>query len=237
MVAYVGADFGGYRYGPAGTYWGGAGWARAYFFDPYGGGGTRDLVGNGDATLGIWRPSFSAALRAGAHVESAAGAQLLQPHLQADAAWHPDGVVAPIANAWAAVANGETAVTRTRVGGLTPYGVPMPGAAWAEWWVEDYAAGRVGLTAGSTGMSKPAAALRGRGALTGEVAWLPAPYGDVDAPRLAVGFSAGGTLTWRRTYLTTDVGYAPWIPRAPGVSRVSVFFRLGLDWSELSPTR
>ena len=73
--------------------------------------------------------------------------------------------------------------------------------------------------------------------MTGEAAWLGAPYGDVDAPRLAVGFSGGGTLTWRRTYLNTEVGYAPWIPRAPGVSRVSVFFRLGLDWGAISAPR
>ena len=236
MAAYAGADLGAYRYGPAGTYFGGAGWVRAYFFDTYGG-GARAFVGNGDATLGIWRSEFSAALRAGAHIEAAGGAPALQPHLQAELAWHPDTLVAPVANAWAALAQGETAVTRTRIGGLTPYGVPMPGAAWAEWWVEDYAAARIGLAAGSTGMNEPASVVRGRGSLTGELAWMSAPYGDVDAPRLAVGFSAGGTLTWRRTYLSTDVGYAPWIPRAPGVSRVSVFFRLGLDWSEVSPAR
>ena len=236
MVAYVGADFGGYRYGPAGTYFGAAGWAREYVFDPYGD-SARELVANGDATVGIWRPEFAAALRAGAHVEAAPVASMVQPHLQAEVAWHPDGVVSPVANAWAAVANGETAVTRTRVGGLTPYGVPMPGAAWAEWWVEDYAAARVGVAAGATGMDKPAATVRGRGTLTGEAAWLGAPYGDVDAPRLALGFSGGGTLTWRRTYLNTEVGYAPWIPRAPGVSRVSVYFRLGLDWGAISAPR
>lgn len=41
-------------------------------------------------------------------------------------------------------ARGQDRVLRTRLGGLNPYVVPLAGAAWAEWLVERYVAGRAG---------------------------------------------------------------------------------------------
>ena len=44
----------------------------------------------------------------------------------------------------AGVAEGTDDLTSTRLGGLNPYVVPLAGAFWGEFWVEDYAAARVG---------------------------------------------------------------------------------------------
>lgn len=246
LAAYGGLEAGVLRYGPSGTYAGVAGSVRLYAFDPYGGDARALGLGGADLVAGVWRPAYAATLRGGVQAQQAADrtlpalaadeARTVQPHVLIDAHWHPDRAVAPVIDGWAGLADGQGALTRTRVGGLTPYGVPLPGAAWAEWWVEDYAAVRGGVAAGATGLSTPARGLRARGTATAEVATFSAPYGDPGAPRTAVGFSAGGTLTARRFYTTAEVGWAPWIPRAEGLTAVSVFFRVGVDWAPLGAT-
>lgn len=57
---------------------------------------------------------------------------------------HPVGPVAPWIQIHAGVAENADIVTATRLGGMNPYVVPVAGVAWAEFWVEDYAAVRVG---------------------------------------------------------------------------------------------
>ena len=143
---------------------------------------------------------------------------------------------------WGAYASGQGAFTRTRVGGLTPYVVPMAGAAWAEWWVQDYAVGRVGAAAGSVGMATPAPRVRARGQLAADVAAFSDPTVYVSTlgvePTLhAVGFSASGKLTYKHFYTDLAVGYAPWIPRQEGYSRASAFFRVGVDWAPLKRSK
>ena len=238
-VAAVGLDGGVIRYLPSGAWAGPRVSAYGYFFAPY----TPDPeappdhgVVSVEGQLGIYRPGLQGALAVGLDVEAqaeAVGGTPLQPHVEGAIHWRPDAHVAPIGEGWAAWADGQSAVTRARLGGLTPYGVPLAGAAWAEWWVEDYAVTRVGVGVGATEMAEARPTVRARGELTADFAAFGDVYGDPDAPRGAVGGRAAGRLTWRRAYTDLAIGYAPWIPRGDGLGRLSIFFRVGLDWARL----
>lgn len=212
------------RYLPAGLYAGAEVEAAMYTFwakddrttivpDP------RAIV-SGTAFLGIWREEGEVRADGGAFVEDGQWV----PAARMYARWAPKWTVAPRVEVRAGAMEGASAVTKTRLGGLTPYSVPLAGAAWGEWWVEDYVAGRAGATAGT-------AHLRG-GLLVDAAAWAGAEGGDAGT---AVGFAVTGEARWRRMYAEIAGGYAPWVPRQEGISRVSVFFRVGLDWSPLRP--
>ncbi len=139
-----------------------------------------------------------------------------QPHVALEATWRPALEVAPRAELRAGWARGQTFLTRTRLGGLNPYVVPLAGAAWAEWWVESYVAGRAGVSWknrwAEAGLLVDAAAFDGR---------------------VVSGFAALGRFTWRRFFVDTTLGWAPFIPRQPGISPVSLWLLFGSDWEPL----
>lgn len=233
-VAYVGLDGGAQRWGPHGLWGGMHGWGREYF--AYGPGHSAEPIVRADLEGGIWTWPFHASVRAGAHVQpQASTGSLFQPHIEGDAHWKPNWRYGPVVEGWGAVASGQGAFTLSRVGGLTPYEVPVAGAAWAEWWVEDYAVARVGVAAGSVGMEGTVVPkVLARGTLAADLAAFSDPYTTTgSAIHNAVGFEASGRLTYRHFYTDLAVGYAPWIPRQDGVSRVSVFFRVGVDWTRV----
>lgn len=93
-----------------------------------------------EAIAGWWTESADLSVRAGASWSVKA----FSPHLHGQLSVHPEGPVAPFFELRAGVAEGTDVVTKTRLGGLNPYVVPLAGAAWAELWVEDYAALRAG---------------------------------------------------------------------------------------------
>ena len=102
--------------------------------------------------------------------------------------------------------------------------MPLAGAAWAEWWAEDYAVTRVGGTVGPG---------------TGTSGLRVSPFVNLaafDGTR-AAGFGVGARAWHDRWFIDATGGWAPWIERQPGISRVSVWFSLGLDWgSGTKPT-
>lgn len=235
-VAYLGVEAGAQRWGPHGLWGGVRGWGRDYLVGPYAPGGTSEPVFRGDLEGGVWSWPFRASVRVGAHMQpGSATGSLLQPHAEGDAHWKPNWRYGPVVEGWGGVASGQGAFTLTRVGGLTPYVVPVAGAAWAEWWVEDYAVGRVGAAAGSVGMDGTVVpVVLARGTLAADFSAFSDPYSTTGAAnRTVVGFEASGRLTYKHFYTDLALGYAPWIPRQDGVSRMSVFFRVGLDWTRV----
>ena len=104
-------------------------------------------------------------------------------------------------------------LTLTRLGGLNPYVVPLAGAAWAEFRVQNYAAARLGMTLSSThvdgGLLVDAAAFEGR---------IEAGVAALVRGRLG------------RWFAEATVGWAPWLARQPGHPAVSGFVLLGTDW-------
>lgn len=175
-----------------------------------------------DALAGWWSPSAQAWLRAGA--DASPGLAPSSPHAHFTAAGRPEWAVAPLAALRLGAASGQDALTRTRVGGLNPYVVPLAGAGWAELWVEDYAALRAGpsLRAGPWGVDAFADLVVVGGAEPGTT--------TLDDGRLLVGL--GGHLRWQgaRGFAEVDAGAAPGLPRQADVARVGVWARAGWDW-------
>lgn len=231
IAGYVGPELGVQRYLGKGVYAGLEGHVRGYAFaampDT-----TRSvpgprLVARTDAVLGWWTEAAAVKLVPGAHLAPGAGA-VVQPHVLGEARWTPAWTVHPRVELRAGWAQGQDDVTRTRLGGLNPYVVPLAGAAWAEWWVEDYAAARLGPEL----VTDPF-----------ELALLVdlAAFSDRFAPDRfdgrAVGLAIDTRSSWRRLFLDLDLGYAPSIPRPGGHGRVSVWLALGFDWGSFAPAR
>ena len=217
ISGYPGIEAGVQRYGRGGLYWGIEGHARAYGFAalpetrvdvP----GVQPVV-HMDGVLGWYRDFASASLRPGFDLAPASPESVFQPHLNAQVRVLPDWTIGPLIEVRAGWAAGQDDVTKTRLGGLNPYVVPLAGAVWAEWWVEDYAAVRGGPAVHVGPMNL---------GLFADLAWF-----DAD---LAAGFGGSALLRHKRFYTQLDGGLAPWIPRPTGRSRVSVWYAIGLDW-------
>lgn len=140
------------------------------------------------------------------------------PHAQGSARIRPDWTVAPLVMAWGGVAEGQDFLTRSRMGGLNPYVIPLAGAGWAEWWVEDYGVLRAGPSAQLGAVRLEA---------VGDVGWS-----DVSGGVWGVGLLSRTQPAARRWFVQADVGYGGGVVRAPGVGAASVWFLVGVDWDQ-----
>lgn len=213
LASYAGPDLGAIRYLRWGFYGGLSAHLRYAWFGATK--GTEIAVPEarlwlrGDALLGYWKPSGQAKLSVGADRDGGP----IAPHLTFEGSFAPDWPVAPLLELRAGLARDQDLLSWTRLGGLNPYVVPLAGAGWAEWWVQDYAAARVGET-------------------------VHAPWGRVgialDHARFdgqqASGFALLAHVQPKRAFVDASAGYAPWIPRGEDVGRLSVWAVAGLDW-------
>lgn len=220
QAGYVGADAGWLRYLPRGVYAGLAGSARLYFFwaderVPVRPPGLTPLF-TLDGVLGHHTPSSHLAVRAGADSTFSR----LAPHVYVEGVVRPAWAVAPRIEVRAGVAMGQDDIMRTRLGGLNPYVVPLAGAAWAEFWVENYIALRAGPS-----LRLP---LPGRVSHTLELAVISDVAGV--AGRLTAGFAVLARWQLGRIFLDGAFGWAPWIERQADIGRVSGLLLLGAHW-------
>ncbi len=218
---YVGPEAGVVRYLPRGLYAGAQAHLRLWHFAPL----AATTVPVPDDQLraltqlfvGWWTPSAHATLQGGADLAPGSVAPL-QPHLHARLSLRPEGWhLAPRLALSGGLAQGQDRVSLSRSGGLNPYVIPLAGAAWAEWWVEDYAAARLGpsLDVGPWRVE----------ALT-DLLWAQGPgLPDVRA----VGFAWRNHIQPNRLYVDLDLGWAPWIPRQDGPA-LSAWAVVGVDW-------
>lgn len=156
--------------------------------------------------------------------EAFAGGSRLSPHAFAQGTWTVDADVAPVVEARAGWAANADDVVATRLGGMTPYHVPLAGAAWAEFWVEDYAALRLGAASRFGAFTVPVF-------LDTAVWTLPAATTSPDpTDGWAMGLLTG--LRWNRDtwFVQGDVGWSPTLDRQPGVWPVALFFHVGTAW-------
>jgi hypothetical protein len=109
-------------------------------------------------------------------------------------------------------------VTATRVGGLTPYAVPLAGAAWAEFHAEDYVAFQLGPEVGGSQRG-----LTWQASLTVDSVWFD--------HRRELGFGARGKYTHRGRFIELALGYAPWLER-PGSVAMAGWVLVGADWGK-----
>lgn len=226
IASTLGPEAGIVGYLPRGFWVGGATGARAWWLQP---GPERvepapdgRLVLTYDALLGWWSPTAQAWVRLGA--DTSPGLVPPSPHGHAFAAARPDWTVAPMGALRLGVASQQDALTRTRVGGLNPYVVPLAGAGWAELWVEDYAALRAGpsLQAGAWRIDAFADVVAVGGAEPGTT--------GLDDGRAITGF--GGHVRWQgsRWFAEVDAGTAPQLPRQANIGRSGLWARVGMDW-------
>lgn len=217
---YAGADGGYIRYLSGGFYTGIQASTRLYFFwagqdvqvpPP----GPTPLF-TVEALFGHYTPISHIWARAGVDAELT----FASPHLAVEATVRPDWVFAPRIEVRAAWARDQDFLMRTRLGGLNPYVVPLAGAGWAEFWVESFVALRLGPSV--------RARVQRRGVHTLEASVLADIAGFEG--RFRGGF--GLLLAWRfqRWFVEASGGYAPFIDRQEGITRLAGFLLVGMDW-------
>ncbi len=231
----VGVESGAVRYLPRGFYAGVQGGLRWQWFGAMPT-TTVDVpagrpVGTADLVLGWWRPDLHMWSRAGADATSAldgdsSSGVRIAPHVQVELVVAPDWQLAPVVELRAGAADEQDDVLRTRMGGLNPYVVPVAGAAWAEWWVEDFAAARLGLRLRlAVGHGGELRLMPFLDAATAEEIVSSQPAGP-----WALGVGGWVRASQGRSHLDLAVGHAPWIERQPDVGRWSVFVLATVDW-------
>ncbi len=216
---YEGVEGGGVLYLPAGLYVGAEAKARYWHFlaTPS---TTREVPGgravlSADALLGFYHPNVHVWLRGGTD-----WSQRWMPHLHVELTTDLPWIARPHLEIRAGLADGVDEITATRLGGLNPYVIPLAGAAWAEFYVEDYVAVRAGVRAGPEDWFVGAT-------------WDVALY---DGKR-AVGFAAHARYERFGRWIETSLGWAPWLPRQ-GLVAAALWFRVGADFGKgLGPRR
>lgn len=215
-ASYVGGELGGAMTLPHGLSLGAVGGAYQYAFNP-----------TEQGTLGDW-PSSSPYINA--DVVTAFSNRHLWARARGGLAYtvsgispHAELVISATRRVWGKIdglvlihagwAENTDRITRTRLGGLNPYSVPLAGAAWAEWWVEDYLASRVGLNYSAS-----------RTSFTGFMDG--AAFDGQEA--LGLGFRVKHIFFWGEAEAT--VGYAPYIVRQEGISRVTGYIMVARHW-------
>ncbi len=209
LASYAGVDAGALRYLPHGFYVGVMGWVRGHHFAPM----AQTVIAvppvqlraRPELVVGWWSEVASAWATAGAEWAPAA-VDAVQPGVSLTAAAAPDWLVAPRAELRAGVARGRDAVSRTRLGGLNPYVVPLAGATWAEFWVEDYAALRAGHA-----VHLPSVDL----AVVVDQAWFDG--------QSATGFGALVDVAAGAWGVSVHGGWAPWLPRREPAGGLAVY--------------
>lgn len=221
-AGYAGPDAGLVRYGPDGTYAGLGGALRTWWFFP-----VRDTfrdvpgvrpVGTADAIAGSWRRAAHAEVRGG--LDASPGVPP-SPHVRLDAgaAAPPEAAFAtPVLEVRGQWARATDEVTAMRLGGTSPYVLPLAGLAVAEHLVERGIAVRAGLAAGPGGA---------RLSTFVDVASFVAP-GASGSTEVA-GLGASLRVARGAWFAETSAGASPWAERSPG-SAWGAWIRLGTDW-------
>lgn len=218
IASYLGADAGVVTYLPAGFYLGAAAESRAYRFSKLPDETTIDvpdptLVVSPDLFVGWWSKTARAEIRAGADIQGDERA----PRIRGEAIYRPESTLAVRAEARGGIAKNQDDLTYTRLGGSNPYVVPLAGAAWGEFRVENYGALRAGpsYNAGFLDVSILADFV----AFEDEHREMHKEYG----------FALDTSIRENDAYVNLTVGYAPEIERQRDIGRWSAWLLLGLE--------
>lgn len=253
---YVGPEAGHVWYLPKGFYAGGDTNARYWWFqerweDTERSVPTAQLRAEAAGIVGFWSEHAHVWVRGGAHfapdahpigldyplygkvvggpldlVARDAGAPV-QPFVSVTGVARPkDWTLAPRVEARAGTGHGMDAISRARLGGMNPYVVPLSGAAWAEFWVEDYVAVRAGPSLQSGRFTVEAVV---------DAAWWsdPTDWRAADAETAnalsGVGYGLLTRFQPNRLYIDVDGGIAPDLPRVDGIAWTA-WTVVGVDW-------
>lgn len=216
FAGYAGVEAGRLRYLPGGAYVGWDARVRWWFFEELGTAPAPDHrpVASAHTIVGVWRPAIQGWASIGGDLQP----QGLAPSAQVTLTTRPQWRLAPRAELRAGIAHNQDVVLKTRVGGLMPYVVPLAGAAWGEFWVEDYAAARVG-----GGYHGP---IRGPWSVHADVLVDAVAMDD----KRALGFALDTKIRRDHWYLDTAVGWSPWLRRSDDLQPIAAWVLLGREW-------
>ena len=226
IVPHLGISGGFVEYLGAGFYAGLRGSARGFLFlrrseettaakpDP-------TFVITPEAVIGWWSRDASFELSGGGDLRDG----FVSGRAELRAQWRPSWTFAPRVELFAGAGHLQDDLTKTRLGGLNPYVVPLAGAAWAEWWIERYTALRVGPEAR---WSWGSVALVADGAIFDDDT-----RGERFVDPWAVGFAVLSRFWFGTFFVEASFGYAPWIERQEGVLRISGWLLAGTELREL----
>lgn len=226
IVPHLGLSAGFVEYLGAGFYAGLRGSARGFLFirrseetlaekpDP-------TFVLTPEAVLGWWSPDASFELSGGGDVRDG----FVSGRAELRASYRPGYWIAPRLELFAGAGTNQDDLTKTRIGGLNPYVVPLAGAAWAEWWVEDYAALRAGV---EVRWSFGSVAL-----LADTAIFDDETRGERFRDPWAAGFALHSRIWFGTFFADASFGYAPWIERSDPLRRLSGWISIGTTPREL----
>jgi len=226
---YLGGEAGRIRYLPHGFYVGGS--TFAYYTAFYEIPSTQVPVPDPTPWLGLdalggwWSPHTHAWLRVGVQHDTL-GAPL-QPHAHLQVRSASDTPIGHRAALHAGTGRGQSILTRTRVGGLNPYAVPLAGAGWGEWWAETYAIARLGPQVCHTvGENLFTHALVFDGGVVDDA------LGDQVSELTSV-WGVGALHRWEglRWFAQADLGWAGGLTRTSDVPRWSGWLLVGKPWN------
>lgn len=234
---HVGAEVGYVHHLPAHFYLGASAFARWFWFfagrDNPGPAPDPTFWVSPTAMVGWWRgPELRAALQGGIDVSEGLSSQdpfrndgdvYVAPKIAFEGVFVPaEGIVVPRVELRAGWAREQGRLVRTRLGGLNPYVVPLAGAGWAEFLVQEYAVLRAG----------PNVRWDLGGGVTGHVA-LVADLAAFDGQQELAFALLSHTGFARGWFVDATVGWAPFIDRASGVLRASGWLLVGRGFQPL----
>jgi hypothetical protein len=208
----LGTDIGAVRYLGHGLY--GGGWAGVHYWGFGGTDATVIAIPDGRPVLtsraiaGYWSKPLSVDVQGGLAIDAGELIPQVSVVIQARTA----GLFRPMAELRAGVSSNVTPITATRLGGLNPYVIPLAGAAWAEFRVDDYAVARLGPGVASE---------RWRTAVFTDLAWFDGQG--------VVGFGGLGSYSGGPWTVSVVGGVAPWLERPSGVAG-TVYASVEHEW-------
>lgn len=167
--------------------------------------------------LGRYSESLHAYLQIGSYLLDI-DTEATQNHAQAHLYWTPKWPISPSIEAHAATGENLDALHRFRIGGLNRYTIPLAGAAWGEWWVEEFASVQLGAPV-TVPINNTHTELK--------------PIADFALfdGQSAFGYGLELKTSSHRLFVNLGWGTAPMIQRAPGVGRHSVWLEIGQTYS------
>ena len=216
-ATYAGIDAGYIHHLPHAWYLGGRGSARVYEFGQVATTAIRvpkrTFRLTPEFVLGRWSETLKLELIAGMEWVD----EERRGYAKGFARYQPEWALSPLVATYGGYSKDLPDLTKTRIGGLNPYVIPLSGGAWAEWWVERYIVGRAGLVWSHSNLKL----------------MLLYDIGKLDNLPFYSGAQARAHYRYDSWAIEISIARGIDIPRQPDVSAWSSWVALSRSWTDL----